>query len=415
MPARKVEYLLIGGGLASANCARWLREEGAEGEVLLVGREPDPPYNRPDCSKGYLQGKEPREEAFFRPNDWWTTEKIELLTRTSVSSLDLDARTVRLSNKQEVEFDKALIATGANVRRLNVDGCHLEQIHYLRTLGNADAIRAGVEYAEEVVLIGGSYIGCEVAASLTLLGKRCTIVMQEEHTLERTFGPRVGAFFEGLLESHGVTVHAADELERFEGDGKVGKVVTRGGLELACDAVVIGAGVTPDVQLAQRAGLEIGERGGVRCSSRLESSASGVFAAGDICEYVSVIHDGAPMRIEHWDVAFNQGKTAALNMLGRDVPHDVVPYFYSVLADWGELEYVGPAYEWDEEIVRGSIEDAAFSCWYLKDGLVRAALSWGRSDDLDDARRLLTDGVPLDLSQRAALGDLKADLGAVGR
>lgn len=414
MPARKVDYLLIGGGLASANCARWLREEGAEGEVVVVGREPDPPYNRPECSKGYLQAKEEREETFFRPSDWWSEQGIELLTRTSVSSLELQSRTAKLSNKDEIEFGKALIATGANVRRLNVDGCHLEQIHYLRTLGNADAIRAGVADAEEVVLIGGSYIGCEVAASLTLLGKHCTIVMQEQHTLERTFGGRAGRFFQELLESHGVTVHGEDELERFEGEESVSKVVTRGGLELSADAVVIGAGVTPDVQLAERAGLAIGERGGVSCSSRLESSTPGVFAAGDICEYISVVHDGAPMRIEHWDVAFNQGKTAALNMLGKDVAHDVVPYFYSVFADWGELEYVGPAYEWDQEIVRGSFEDGSFTNWYLMDGVVKAALSFGRSDDLDHARRLIVNGGALAEAERAGLADRDAELARIG-
>ncbi len=415
MAARKVDYLLIGGGLASANCARWLREEGAEADVLLVGREPDPPYNRPNCSKGYLQGKEAREEAFFRPNEWWTEQDIEVLTRTSVTALDLQARTAKLSNKEEVEFGKALIATGANVRRLNVDGCELDQIHYLRTLGNTDAIREGVADAEEVVLIGGSYIGCEVAASLTLIGKHCTIVMQEQATLERGFGERVGRFFQDLLESHGVTVHGSDELERFEGDGRVAKVVTRGGLELPAGAVVIGAGVTPDVQLAQRAGLEIGEHGGVRCTSRLETSVPGVFAAGDMCEYESVVHGGVPLRIEHWDVAFNHGKTAALNMLGRDVPHDEVPYFFSVLADWGELEYVGPAYEWDEEVVLGSMEDGAFTNWYLKDGVVKGALTVGRSDDLDHARRLLAGGTMLDEAERRGLADLETDLGAVGR
>jgi 3-phenylpropionate/trans-cinnamate dioxygenase ferredoxin reductase subunit len=415
MPARKVDYLLIGGGLASANCARWLREEGADGEVLLVGREPDPPYNRPNCSKGYLQGKEPREEAFFRPNEWWAEQDIELLERTSVTGLDLEARTAKLSTREEIEFDKALIATGANVRRLNVDGCHLEQIHYLRTLGNADAIRAGVADAEEVVLIGGSYIGCEVAASLTLIGKHCTIVMQEQTTLERGFGARAGRFFQDLLESHGVTVHGSDELERFEGEERVGKVITRAGLELHADAVVIGAGVTPDVQLAERAGLEIGKRGGVRCSSRLESSVPGVFAAGDICEYESVVHDGAHVRIEHWDVAFNHGKTAALNMLARDVPHDVVPYFFSVLADWGELEYVGPAYEWDEEILLGSLEAGVFTDWYLKDGVVKGALTVGRSDDLDHARRLLAEGTMLDEAERRGLADRETDLGALGR
>ena len=413
MGARKVDYLLIGGGLASANCARWLREEGADGEILLVGREPDPPYNRPDCSKGYLRGEESREEPMFRPSEWWAEQSIELLTRTSATALDLAARTVRLSTKEEIEFDRALIATGANVRRLNVDGCELEKIHYLRTLGNADTIREGVADADDVVLIGGSYIACEVAASLTMLGKRCTMVMQEQLTLERGFGERAGRFFQNLLESHGVKIHGGDELERFEGDGRVAKVITRAGLELAADAVVIGAGVTPDVGLAQRAGLDIGPRGGVRCSAALESSVPGVFAAGDICEYDSPVHGGAAMRIEHWDVAFNQGKTAALNMLDRRVEHEVVPYFYSVLGDWGELEYVGPAQSWDEEIVRGSMDDGSFSNWYLDEGVVRAALSVGRSDDLDAARRMLVAGVALDDAQRATLRDPDADLGAI--
>jgi 3-phenylpropionate/trans-cinnamate dioxygenase ferredoxin reductase component len=415
MAARKVDFLLIGGGLASANCARWLREQGTGGDVLLVGREPDPPYNRPDCSKGYLRGEETREEPLFRPNDWWTEQNIEVLTRTSVTALDLYARIATLSSKAEIEFDKALIATGANVRRLNVPGCELERIHYLRTLGNADAIREGVRDAEEVVLIGGSYIGCEVAASLTMIGKRCTIVMQEQATLERTFGASAASFFQGLLESHGVRVHGRDELERFEGDRRVAKVHTKGGLQLAADAVVIGVGVIPDVQLAQKAGLQIGELGGVRCSSRLESSTPGVFAAGDICEYESVIHGDALLRIEHWDVAFNQGKTAALNMLGMDVPHEEVPYFFSVLADWGELEYVGPAYEWDEEIVRGSFESRSFTVWYLKDDVVKAALTFGRSGDLDHARRLILDGGVLDDTRRAALGDENSDLGGVIR
>ncbi len=178
--------------------------------------------------------------------------------------------------------------------------------------------------------------------------------------------------------------------------------------------MIIGAGVTPDVSLAQRAGLELGERGGVRCSSRLESSAAGVFAAGDICEYDSPIHGGAAMRIEHWDVAFKHGKTAALNMLGGDVAHTEVPYFFSVLGDWGELEYVGPAYVWDEEIVRGSMADGAFTTWYLKDGAVKAALTFGRSDDLDQARRLLSSGIRLEPSQRAALADPNSDLDAIG-
>jgi 3-phenylpropionate/trans-cinnamate dioxygenase ferredoxin reductase subunit len=246
-----------------------------------------------------------------------------------------------------------------------------------------------------------------------MLGKKGTIVMQEQVTLERGFGASAGRFFQGLLESHGVRVHGEDELERFEGDGRVARVITRAGLELAADAVVVGAGVIPDVQLADRAGLRIGERGGVRCSSRLESSVPGVYAAGDICEYDSVVHGGTPVRIEHWDVAFNHGKTAALNMLGKDMPHAEVPYFFSVLGDWGELEYVGPAAAWDEEIVRGSLDDGSFTIFYLQDGAVKGALTFGRSDDLDHARRLIVDGLALG-DQRTALGDLDADLAAVG-
>ena len=216
-------------------------------------------------------------------------------------------------------------------------------------------------------------------------------------------------FFQSRLEEHEIIVHGGEELSHFEGaDGRVRKVVTKGGLELKADAVVMGAGVHPEVHLAERAGLELGERGGVRCSSRLETSAPGVWAAGDICEYDSPIH-GRPVRIEHWDVAFNQGKTAALNMLGRETAHDVVPYFFSDLADWASMEYVGPAFGWDQEVVRGSIDDGEFSLWYLQDGRVAGALSVGRSDDLEHARRLLTSHTDVS-AHTAELADVNTDL-----
>jgi 3-phenylpropionate/trans-cinnamate dioxygenase ferredoxin reductase subunit len=247
-----------------------------------------------------------------------------------------------------------------------------------------------------------------------MLGKSCTIVMQEQATLERGFGKTAGRYFQNILEEHGVRVHGGDELERFEGEGTVGRVITRGGLSLEAEAVVIGAGVTPDVAIARKAGLEIGERGGVRCNSRLESSAAGIYAAGDICEYASPVHDGEHVRIEHWDVAFNHGKTAALNMLGREVPHETVPYFFSDLGDWGGLEYVGPAHDWDEEIVRGSYEQDSFTHFYLTDGRVKAALTVGRSDDLDHARRMIASGSPLDAAARTALGDEDSELAAIG-
>src|ERR1044072_1869892 len=218
--------------------------------------------------------------------------------------------------------------------------------------------------------------------------------MQEQHTLERTFGERLGRFFQGVLERHGVQIHTGTELERFEGDGeRVRRVVTSGGTELDCDFAVIGAGGQPDVTLARRAGLELGEAGGVRCSASLESSVPGIYAAGDVCEWDSPIH-GRSLRLEHWDVAFNHGKTAALAMLGRDVVHDVVPYFFSDLADWVSLEYVGPGS--GEAVLRCSLEDGEFSAFWHGGGRGAAAISVGRSDDLEHARLFIAAGEALD-------------------
>ncbi|HEY7454274.1 MAG TPA: FAD-dependent oxidoreductase [Thermoleophilaceae bacterium] len=409
MARRQVDHLLIGGGLAAANCARWLREEGSEGSILLVGREPDPPYNRPPLSKGFLQGKETREEALFRPDEWWDEQRIELLMRTSVMKLDAEARVATLSTKEEIEFGTALLATGSNVRRLRVDGCDLDGIHYLRAFGNSEAIKADAGKHKRAVMIGGSYIGCEVAASLTAAhGVEVSIVMMEDVTFEPFYGEQVGRFFQNVLEEHGVSVHGGQEVDRFEGDGeRVNKVVTKSGLELDCDFVVAGIGVIPDVSLAKSAGLELGEQGGVKCTEELETSASGIYAAGDICEYQSTIH-GKPMRIEHWDVAFNQGKTAAFNMLGRGLEHNVVPYFFSDLADWASMEYVGPGS--GDVVVRGSMEEAEFTAFYVDDGEVKAALSVGRSDDLDHARRFISEHSQVDA---AALGDLSRDLSSL--
>jgi 3-phenylpropionate/trans-cinnamate dioxygenase ferredoxin reductase component len=412
MSDRQVDYLLIGGGLASGNCARWLRESGADGSILLVGRELDLPYDRPPCSKGYLRGKESREDTLFRGADWYEDQGIEALTRMSVMKLDTAARTASLSTKDVITFDKALLATGAGVRRLNVPGSDLEGIHYLRTLGNSDAIRDDAA-GKRVVLIGGSYIASEVAASLTELGSSCTMVMIEPVPLSRGFGIEAGRFLHDRLAEHGITVFGDDELDRFEGaDGRVTRVITKRGREVETDTVVIGVGAAPDVTLARGAGLELGETGGVRVDSRLQTGVPGIFGAGDIAEYESVVHGGRSLRIEHWDVAFSQGRTAALNMLGRDQPHDVVPYFFSDLSDWVSIEYVGPAFDWEEEVIRGSIDDGKFSVWYLKDGRVAGALSIGRSEDLMHAARLLASGAELG-GGAAQLGDLSTDLSSV--
>jgi 3-phenylpropionate/trans-cinnamate dioxygenase ferredoxin reductase component len=409
MPDREVDFLLIGGGLASANCASELRKRGAEGSILLVGREPEPPYERPPLSKEYLRGEGSREDARVHPASWYGENGVELLAGRNVMSLDPEARTATIQGGEEVAFGKALIGTGAMVNILRVEGAENEGIHYLRAFGNSDAIRADAEAAGHVALIGGSYIGTEVAASLSAKGVKCTIVMMEEVALSRTFGEDAGRWFQERLESHGVAVHGGEELEAFEGDGRVRAVVTKSGLTVECDTVVVGAGVRADAMLAERAGLEV--ENGIVCDSKLQTSAPGIYAAGDCCSYDSVVH-GRRLRVEHWDVALQQGMHAAGNMLGDERDYDVVPYFFSDLADWASLEYVGPAQDWDEEVWRGDRGGEEFSLWYLKGGRVAGALSVGRPEDLAEARRMLADGVDVS-SAGEAIADPGSDLSTI--
>jgi 3-phenylpropionate/trans-cinnamate dioxygenase ferredoxin reductase component len=385
VPSRRVEHLIVGAGTAGAAAARTLRDAGAE--VLLVGRELDAPYHRPPITKGLLQGRETREGTFFEG-----LEDVELLTRTNVMALDTGARVATLQSKEEIEYGTALVATGAMVRRLNADGAQLEGIHYLRALANAESLRRDAEEAERVVCVGGSYIGCEVAASLTAIGKRCTVVMLEAEPLERGFGARAGHWFRGLLESHGVEVVGEGSVSAFTGAERVEAVVLDDGRSLPADLVVVGVGVMPDVMLARKSGLEIGDSGGVRCDARLRTSAEGVYAAGDMCEYASPLHDGRHVRIEHEDHAERQGETAARNMLGAADEHRAVPYFFSDLADWASLEYVGGAAEWDEEVVEGSMEDGTFSVWYREGGRVRGVLDVNGHGAIERGRSALVAG-----------------------
>jgi 3-phenylpropionate/trans-cinnamate dioxygenase ferredoxin reductase subunit len=261
-----------------------------------------------------------------------------------------------------------------------------------------------------VVLIGGSYIGCEVAASLTAMGKRCTIVMLEGVALSRAFGEDVGQWFDDVLTAHGVEVLGGEELAAFEGSGRVEAVVTESGRTVEGDMVVVGAGVRPDVMLAERAGLEVDD--GIVCDERLETSAPGIFAAGDSCSYRSVVH-GRRLRVEHWDVALQQGRHAAKAMLGSGEPYRELPYFFSDLADWASLEYVGPAYDWDELVWRGDPDAGEFTVFYLGDGAVRGALAVGRSEDLIHARRLIESGADV-AGERGVLADANSELDAVG-
>lgn len=409
MADRHVDHLLIGGGLASANCARWLREAGGSGSILLVGREPEPPYNRPALTKGYLAATENRAMDYFRPPEFWAENDIELMTRMNVMKLDPANHEATLMNKQVVSYGNALLATGANVNLLRVDGMGQDGIHYIRAYGNSDSLRDDLDrLGRRVTMIGGSYIGCEIAATLCRMGCDCTIVMLEDLPLQRTLGDELGGWTQRHLEALGVKIHAAEELDHFDGDGeRVTAVACKSGLTVETDVVVIGAGVHPDTMLAKQAGLEIGERGGVLCDKHLKTSAPDVYAAGDICEYDSAMH-GGHIRLEHWDVAFNHGKTAALNMLGQPTEHTTVPYFWTDMADV-EIESVGPAYGWDRTVVRGDVEGSDLSVWYIQGDRVTQVAAVGRSEDIEIGRKLIAGRVELTAEQIDSLADLGSD------
>jgi 3-phenylpropionate/trans-cinnamate dioxygenase ferredoxin reductase component len=400
------DVLLIGGGVAAAAAAAELREQGFGGSITLVTRELDAPYHRPAVTKELLGPRAADHDPAIMAPDWWSANDVELLTRSPVLALDTDAHTITLAGKKTLSYGKALIATGAMVRRLTVPGAALEGIHYLRAPANAHKLRAEAAGAQRAVLVGGSFIAVEVAASLTAMGVHCTMVMLESAPLAITFGESVAAHVGQLLTSRGVELVCGRQAIEFTGSGRVDGVRTDSGEHLPADLVVVGIGAVPDTKLGQKAGLEIGRSGGFACDENLRTSAEDVYAAGDACEYRSVVH-GRRIRVEHEEHAAAQGRSAARGMLGSPAPHTEVPYFWTDIADWARLEYVGPAAEWDGEHVTGSFDSGEFTVWYsLGDRLV-AALTCGRPDDLDEARARIAG--PLHSTGRTVAGGLRGE------
>lgn len=404
------DVLIIGAGVAGASTAKELRALGYEGSILLIGRELDAPYERPPATKQYLAGTITREDATWLSAEWCDAHGVELRLRTSVLKLDTEAQIAKLQGGPEVSYGHVVLATGANVRRLPLDGSDLEGLHYVRALRNSDSIRKDLEVAQRAATIGGSYIGCEVAATLTTLGTPTTVVMQEPHPMQNGFGEQVGRFVRGVLESHGVTVVGGVEVERLSGeDERVAQIHCTDGTAIDAELIVLGVGAVPDVMLAKGSGFALGERGGILVDEQLRASAPNSFAAGDCAEFASVMF-GGHLRIEHQDVAIEQGRTVARNITGAREPFAAVPYFWTDLSDWLTLQYVGSAARgWDTEVVRGSIDDGAFSVWYFDDGVLVAALSAGRGEDLIDARRLIAARTAQSVLE-SALTDLSVEL-----
>ncbi|WP_205699636.1 NAD(P)/FAD-dependent oxidoreductase [Conexibacter sp. SYSU D00693] len=383
----EVDHLVVGGGIAGLSCAQELRERGAQGRVLLVTRELDAPYDRTAVSKGCLAGEVAADELALRPAGWYAEQGIELATRAPVLRLDPVERTATLADRRTVRYGTALLATGAMVRRLRCPGADLAGVHHLRAPANAAAVRRELEDGvRDVVLVGGSYVGCEVAATLAAQGLRPHVVLLESAPFETHLGAGLGTRLARLLEARGITFHPRAEVVALEGDERVAGVRLADGRLLAAQLVVAGIGATPDVTLARAAGLALGETGGIRCDAALRvEGADGLFAAGDACEWDSVLHGGRA-RIEHWEVAAAQGRAAARGMLGDPQPFREQPTFWSDLGDDLVVRFAGTSTDGRASVVEERA-DGAFAACFVRDGQVVGTLTAGidAAPDVRDA------------------------------
>ena len=364
--------VIVGAGLAGAKAAEALRKDGFEGRVFLFGSEQHRPYIRPPLSKEYLRGEEELDKVFVHPEAWYDEQRVELEPSTTVASIDPGGHAVVLDDGRRVGFDRLLIATGSEPRRLDVPGDDLDGVRYLRTLDDADGLREAVAGARRVAVIGGGWIGAEVAASIRQLGQEVTLVADTAVPLEHILGSEVGAIFRDTHVAHGVRLVANQRVVALHGrGGSVEAVETADGTRIDADLVVVGVGATPRTALAEAAGLAVDD--GILVDDRLETSVPGVFAAGDVASAWHPVF-GARLRVEHWDNARRQGRIAARNMLGHDEAYARVPYFYSDQFDLS-MEYAGYAPEFDRVVFRGAPAAGKFIAFWLHDDRVVAGMN----------------------------------------
>jgi 3-phenylpropionate/trans-cinnamate dioxygenase ferredoxin reductase subunit len=395
--------MIVGASLAGATAAATLRAEGFEGRIVLLGDEPELPYERPPLSKGYLTGDTPRGQVYLHEPGFYADKRIELRTGTAVTAVDLASSEVVLDTGERLRFDRLLLATGAAPRRLPVPGAELDGVCYLRDLADADALRERLSRAGRVVVVGAGWIGAEIAASARQLGLDVTVLDPLPVPLARVLGRQVGESFRALHAGHGVHLLLGTGLAGFEGAGRVQRVVTTNGRRLDADLVVVGVGVQPRTQLAEQAGLTVDD--GIVVDELLTSSDPRVFAAGDVARARHPFY-GEHLRVEHWGVARDHGAAAARSMLGHGTPYDRLPFFFSDQYDVG-LEYRGRASDTDRVVVRGDPDSGAFLAFWLRDDRVLAGMNvntWDVGDDIDtlirsraqvDPGRLADPQVPL--------------------
>jgi NADPH-dependent 2,4-dienoyl-CoA reductase/sulfur reductase-like enzyme/nitrite reductase/ring-hydroxylating ferredoxin subunit len=361
------QIVIVGGGAAGFAAAEMLRRQDYRGSIVMLSNEAAAPVDRPNLSKDYLAGSAPEDWLPLRPDDFYTEAKIDLRLNTEVMSIDTNARHVVTSGGETIPYDRLLLATGAEPVRLPIPGADQPHVHVLRSLADSRAIIALADGARRAVVIGASFIGLEAAASLRARNIEVHVVGLEQRPMERVLGPEMGDFVRALHEEHGVIFHLGDTVTAI--DGK--RATLKSGGVIEADIVVVGVGVRPRLGLAEKAGLTIDR--GVIVDIYMETSASGIYAAGDIARWPDP-HSGEKIRVEHWVVAERQGQTAARNMLGQEERFDAVPFFWSQHYDV-PINYVGHAEKWDEIAVDGSIAGRDCLVQYKSKGRVLATAS----------------------------------------
>ncbi|GAA3112476.1 FAD-dependent oxidoreductase [Pseudonocardia yunnanensis] len=393
-------FVIAGAGLAGAKAAETLRTEGFTGRVVLLGEENHPPYERPPLSKGYLLGTQERETAFVHQPAWYDKQGIELRPACRVEDVDPASQDVTLAGGHRLRYAELLLATGAVPRRLDVPGADLAGVAYLRTIDDSDALSATLVAGTRVVVIGAGWIGLEVTAAARQRGCAVTLVERDNQPLRQVLGDEMGAVFADLHRAHGVDLRLGNGVREIVGDGgRASGVALSSGDTLPADVVVVGIGVIPSVELAERAGLLIDN--GVLVDSRLRTSDPHIYAVGDIA---NVDHPtiGRRVRVEHWATALHTGPAAARAMLGQDVVYDRLPYFFTDQYDLG-MEYTGHAQpgDYDEVVVRGDLDTRQFIAFWLSGGHVRAGMNVNVWDVTEDVQRLIRSGTAVDPSRLA--------------
>jgi 3-phenylpropionate/trans-cinnamate dioxygenase ferredoxin reductase component len=401
MAVRDVDFLIIGGGVAAAKAAEGIREGAGQGSVVVMTAEPELPYERPPLSKEFLRGEAGREKTRTHDEAWYRDHEVEVLMATRASALDPGTRTVTTEVGDQLRYGRLLLATGARVIPLGLPGEDQSGVFYLRTVDDSEQLREAIGRAGRMVVIGGGFIGAEVAASATQMDTQVTLLEVAETLWTRAVGPQMGRFFEEFLRDRGVDVRVRAKAARIEGDGKPEAVVLEDGTRIPAEVVVIGVGVRPATELAEAAGLPIDN--GITVDEQLRVTGErgqGIWAAGDVARAEHPLF--GPIRIEHWAEALNQGLMAGKNMAGASERYERIPYFFSDQFDLS-LSYLGHTSGSSELVVRGEqeVKQPKFVAWYLEAGTPRAALIVNDWDAEDPVREVIRRGQPVEADRLA--------------